>query len=100
MAPGCVRRCHNSWRHAHNADAALIDDEPARFYLEVFLEYWKTKTSDERWRSLEFVARWQGYYELVRGMIPDAQHAGVGLWPAPIQVQTSTQCPASACMTS
>jgi len=70
---------HNSWRHAHNADAALIDDERARFYLEVFLEYWKTKTSDERWRSLEFVARWQGYYELVRGMIPDAQHAGVGL---------------------
>jgi len=42
-----------SWRHAHNADAALIDDERARFYLEVFLEYWKTKTSDERWRSLE-----------------------------------------------
>src|SRR6266446_4743572 len=70
---------HNSWRHAHNADAALIDDERARFYPEVFLEYWKTKTSDGRRRSPEFVARWQGYYELVRGMIPDAQHAGVGL---------------------
>jgi hypothetical protein len=70
---------HNSWRHAHNADAALIDDERARFYPEVFLEYWKTKTSDERRRSPEFVARMQGYYELVRGMIPDAQHAGVGL---------------------
>ena len=70
---------HNSWRHAHNADAALIDDERARFYPEVFREYWKSKTSDERRRSPEFVARWQGYYELVRGMIPDAQHAGVGL---------------------
>ena len=70
---------HNSWRHAQNADAALIDDERARFCPEVFLEYWKTKTSDERRRSPEFVARWQGYYELVRGMIPDAQHAGVGL---------------------
>src|SRR6266436_2775336 len=51
---------HNSWRHAHNADAALIDDERARFYPEVFREYWKTKTSDERRRSPEFVARMQG----------------------------------------
>ncbi len=70
---------HNSWRHAHNADAAPIDDERARFYPEVFREYWKAKTSDEHRRSPEFVARWQAYYELVRGMIPDAQHAGVGL---------------------
>src|SRR6266849_6337406 len=70
---------HNSWRHAHNADAALIDDERARFYPEVFREYWKTKTSDERRRSPGFVARSQGYYELVREMIPDARHAGVGL---------------------
>src|SRR5262244_3516192 len=70
---------HNSWRHAHNADPALIDDERARFYPEVFREYWKTKTSDERRRSPEFVTHWQGYYELVREMIPDAQRAGVGL---------------------
>src|SRR5262249_55511463 len=70
---------HNTWRHAHNGDVALIDDGRARFYPEVFLEYWKTKTSDEHRRSPEFVKRWQGYYELVREMIPDAQHAGVGL---------------------
>jgi len=70
---------HNNWRHAHNADTVLINDERARFYPEVFLEYWKTKTSDERRRSPDFVAQCQGYYELVRTMIPDAQHAGVGL---------------------
>jgi amidohydrolase family protein len=70
---------HNRWRHAHNADPALIDDERARFYPEVFREYWITKTSDERRRSPEFVARWQGFYELVRKMIQDAQQAGVAL---------------------
>ena len=70
---------HNSWRHAHNADAGLIDDERARFYPQVFREYWKTKTSDEHRRSPEFVVRMQAYYELVREMIPDAQQAGVGL---------------------
>jgi hypothetical protein len=70
---------HNNWRHAHNADPALIDDERARFYPEVFRAYWKTKTSDERRRSPKFVAQWQGYYELVREMIPDVQRAGVGL---------------------
>jgi hypothetical protein len=70
---------HNSWRHAHNADPALFDDERARFYPEVFREYWKAKTSEARRRSPKFVAQWQGYYELVRQMIPDAQRAGVVL---------------------
>jgi hypothetical protein len=42
---------HNGWRHAHNADPALINDERARFYPQVFREYWITKTSDERRRS-------------------------------------------------
>src|SRR5207245_6957964 len=38
---------HNSWRHAHNADAALIEDERARFYPEVFRDSGKSQQSAE-----------------------------------------------------
>ena len=69
---------HNNWRHAHSFDKILTSDPRVKYYPIHFREYW-TKRSLEDEKRPERQLRLKNFYERLRPLIKEMQHAGVGI---------------------